>query len=114
MSFVSGRVPHFLWLSHSEKKYLPLSRSLLPFTTDHRRWFWVGQWLLGILTLFPSLQRSPLPLQDPCPGQHTGSAPQSSVGSGAALTPFCTALRDGGTLWVRSHWSLQAVTVFPV
>lgn len=65
MSFVSGWVPHFLWLSHSEKKYLPLSRSLLPFTTDHRRWFWVGQWLLGILTLFPSLQRAPCPCKTP-------------------------------------------------
>lgn len=73
MSFVSGWVPHFLRLSHSEKRYLPLSTSLLPFTTDHRRWFWMGRWLLGILTLLPTLQRSsPCPRKTPIPASAVG------------------------------------------
>lgn len=95
VSFVSGCVPHFPRLSHAEKSYLPLSRSPLPFTTDHRRWFWMGQWLLGMLTLFPTLRRSPLPCETAVPAsalrQH-----HSPQWRGVALTSFCPALHDGG------------------
>lgn len=110
VSFMSGCVPHFPRLSHAEKSYLPLSRSPLPFTTDHRRWFWMGQWVLGMLTLFPTLQRSPLPSQDPCPRQRTASTPQSSVeGSGTDFLLRGFALRGAlrGALWVRGHSRLS-------
>lgn len=63
VSFMSGWAPHFQQLSQAEKKYLPLSRPLLPFTTDHR--FWMRRWPLGTLTLFPTLQRSPPALARP-------------------------------------------------
>lgn len=71
VSFMSGWVPHFPQLSQAERRYLPLSRPLLPFTTDHTCWFWIRRRPLGTLTLFPTLQRSPPALaRPPSPPAH--------------------------------------------